>query len=332
MKTRRMPLFLLLFLPPMIAELLTASSPPAEFFIPFAFVVLVGLYGGGAILARELIVRWRKGWPSLLALGAAYGILEEGLIVKSFTNPDHVDLGILGQYGRWGGVNWVWAVELTMFHAVFSIIVPLLLTQAIFPEQQGKSWVGRRGLILLVLLLVALTLLGFFGFPSRPPLLPYALWLVAVPGLTLLARWLPAQPFAQRAVQVPRAIHFWLLGLLGTLAFFIIFWAVPYSSIHPLLTILLGLALAAAVLVRWLRMSGDGVYWRDAHRLALATGGLFFYILLAPLREFDQTRPDNTRGMTAVGVAMLLFLVWAALRVKRRVRSRATQPGGGTPS
>jgi len=331
LKTRRIPLLLLLFLPPVIAELLTASSPPAEFFTPFAFVVLVGLYGGGAILARELVVRCHKGWPSLLALGAAYGILEEGLMVKSFTNPDHVDLGILGQYGRWGGVNWVWAVEVTMSHAVFSIIVPILLTRAIFPEEFGRSWVGRRGLILLVVMLVALTLLGFFGFPSRPRLLPYALWVVSVLGLTVLAQRLPAQPFAPQAVQVPRAIHFWLLGLLGTLAFFIIFWAVPYSGIHPLLTILLGLALAAAIQVRWLRMSG-GTCWQDAHRLCLAAGGLFFYILLSPLQEFDRTRPDNTRGMTAVGMAMLLFLVWAALRVKRRVRSQATQPGGATPT
>lgn len=90
--------------------------------------------------------------------------------------------------------------------------------------------------------------------------------------------------------------------------------------------VLVGLYGGGAILAR------DGACWRDAHRLAQATGGLFFHILLAPLQEFDRMRPDNTRGMTAVGVAMLLFLVWAALQVKQRARSRATQPGGGTPS
>jgi probable HAF family extracellular repeat protein len=59
-------------------------------------LVLTALYGSGSILIRELSLRWRKGWPSILALGAAYGIVEEGLMVKSFFDPNWVDLGTLG--------------------------------------------------------------------------------------------------------------------------------------------------------------------------------------------------------------------------------------------
>ncbi|MCG2769572.1 MAG: hypothetical protein L6435_14495 [Anaerolineae bacterium] len=36
------------------------------------------------MLIRELRVRWGKGWPTVFVLGAAYGVLEEGLMVKSF--------------------------------------------------------------------------------------------------------------------------------------------------------------------------------------------------------------------------------------------------------
>ena len=95
----------LFFLAPVIAELLSGSAPPAEFFRPIGLAVLTILYGGGAILVREITIRWKKGWISLLVLGAAYGIIEEGLMVKSFFDPNWTDLGILGTYGRWLGVN-----------------------------------------------------------------------------------------------------------------------------------------------------------------------------------------------------------------------------------
>jgi len=71
--------------------------------------LLASLYGSGAIIVRELKVRWKKNYVSMFILGAAYGIIEEGLMVKSFFDPNWMNLGILGSYGRWLGVNWVWA-------------------------------------------------------------------------------------------------------------------------------------------------------------------------------------------------------------------------------
>ncbi len=191
------PALTLFFLAPMLAELLSGSSPPVEFFSPFALLVLAALYGSGAILVRELRVRWLalsgaeggKGWPTVLALGAAYGIVEEGLMVKSFFDPNWMDLGPLGSYGRWAGVNWVWSLQLTIFHAVFSIAIPILLVELIFPAQRGERWIGRRGMIGLSLLLLADVLLGFFALTAyRPPLVPYVLAVVAVVALFLVAR------------------------------------------------------------------------------------------------------------------------------------------------
>ncbi|UCH42534.1 MAG: hypothetical protein JSW16_06915, partial [Dehalococcoidales bacterium] len=126
------PPVVLFFLAPAVGELLSGSAPPSEFFSPFGLTVLTVLYGGGAILVRELTIRWRKGWMSLLILGAAYGIIEEGLLVKSFFDPGWQDIGILGSYGRWAGVNWVWSLELTIYHAVISICIPILLTELMF--------------------------------------------------------------------------------------------------------------------------------------------------------------------------------------------------------
>jgi hypothetical protein len=64
------PALVLLLLAPAIGELLSGSSPLAEYFTPFSLTILTALYGGGALLAREIKIRWRKGVGSLLLLGA----------------------------------------------------------------------------------------------------------------------------------------------------------------------------------------------------------------------------------------------------------------------
>jgi len=52
------PPVVLFFLAPIIGELLSGSAPPAEFFSPVGLPVLTILYGGGAILIREIVIRW----------------------------------------------------------------------------------------------------------------------------------------------------------------------------------------------------------------------------------------------------------------------------------
>ncbi len=103
------PVLTLLVLSPAIGELLSGSSPPLQFFNPLFFMLLVGLYGCGALLVRETVALHRLNAAGLLLLGAAYGIVEEGLMCKSFFNPHWTDTGFLSVYGRAGGVNWVWA-------------------------------------------------------------------------------------------------------------------------------------------------------------------------------------------------------------------------------
>ena len=50
---------------------------PAIFLIVFLLEAL--LYGGGAILIREIARGAGRGWLAILGLGLAFGVLEEGL-------------------------------------------------------------------------------------------------------------------------------------------------------------------------------------------------------------------------------------------------------------
>src|ERR1700738_3153424 len=127
-RQRTWPALLVLYLlAPFIGEALSGSTPGLMFLNPISLLFESALYGSGAILVRELVRRRGLSWVNILLLGFAYGILEEGLVVTSWFNPYWPDLGILASYGRAFDTNWVWAVELTVYHAVVSITIPIVL-------------------------------------------------------------------------------------------------------------------------------------------------------------------------------------------------------------
>jgi len=323
------PAAMLFFLSPMVAELLTGSAPPAEFFQPVLFLVLCALYGSGAVLVRELVVRWRKGWPSILVLGMAYGIVEEGLMVKSFFDPNWPDLGVMSVVGRWAGINVLWSVALTLFHAVWSISIPILIVEALFPERAGVPWIRDRTLRWMAALMAADVGLGFLLLtPFRPPALAYLLACAAVVALLACARRMPVIWSRPRELgtnhEGRRALRAWATGLIATLGFFYLIWVLPSTGVPALLNLALIVALAALSLAAFRRVFASG-RWGVERALAATAGALTFFIVLAPLQQLDTTRPDNTAGMALVGLAGAFFLAWVWRRVTRE-RSSAAGP------
>ena len=309
---------ILFFLAPAIAELLSGSAPPVEFFNPVGFIILTTLYGSGAILARELTIKWRKGWASLLTLGAAYGIIEEGLMVKSFFDPNWIDLGLLGSYGRWAGVNWVWSIQVTLYHTVISIAIPIMLVELIFPNRRNEAWIGQNGFIIPPIILAVDVALGYFFLTAyRPPTIHYVLTVAIVVAIFILAWRLPSQPFAPKYISPRHPFWFWLTGFLGTIAFFIVFGGLPHTTLPACLTIIAGLVLITLIIWLLMRMSGNGAAWTGTHQLATAAGPLSLLIILSPIQEFNASRQDNPAGMTLVALAALIFLIWLWWWVKR---------------
>jgi hypothetical protein len=135
----------LALLAPVIGEVLFGAVPLS--LLPFGLLGLIGLYGGGALLVRE-IVRGR-GLPStwLVWLGIAYGILEEGTVTQSLFDRHYRGLDFLGFYGHAAGVNWVWTLFIVPYHAVFSMAIPILLTELLFPDRARARWLGPTGVI-----------------------------------------------------------------------------------------------------------------------------------------------------------------------------------------
>jgi len=202
------PIAALAVLTPGIPEYLSSSSPllnlavnPAWFFLQLA--INVGQYTAGALLIREAILRWGKGWGSVALLAGAYGITEEALGDNTLLNSNHGADGVLGSYGRFGGVNWVWSTGVLAFHVVYSIGLPILLLGLAVPSTRGRSLLGRRGILVAFLSLVATTFLE-----SEIVLSSYHFWmgvplflgcLAAIAALTYAAYRVPRTLVAPRS-------------------------------------------------------------------------------------------------------------------------------------
>jgi hypothetical protein len=330
MKKTSLPIVLLFFLSPVIGEMVSGSSPPLAWINPMTYIFMVTLYGSGALLARELAVRWRAGWLGVILIGAAYGILEEGIDVMSFFNPAWPDLGAMAAYGRWAGVNWVWAVHLTCYHAVFSIAIPILLTHLVFPRARREPWLGCFGFAFFGGMLTFTVILGNIlfrlAYSYSPPAPPYLGSILTIVVLVLAARIIrpPAAVPTLEEKKLPHPIFYGIAGFILTSIFFLGIWALSNSPIPPILTILFILALAAVGFFILAVSSLYGRQFTDGRKLAMAFGGmLFFIIFLAPILEqrgVDAPTGESFRGMCCVGGMAFLLLGWLSLAVRRRER------------
>ena len=52
--------------------------------------LFICFYGSAAVLIREITRRLRRGWPTILLLALAFGVVEEGLLTQSLFNPNYL--------------------------------------------------------------------------------------------------------------------------------------------------------------------------------------------------------------------------------------------------
>ncbi len=336
----------LYLLAPIIAEVLTGSTPPLQFVNPLSLIFLTALYGSGALLIRETARRRGLGWWSVIALGAAYGVLEEGLVVTSWFNPHWPDVLYLNDYSHALGVNWYWALGLTAFHAIVSVTLPITLVETAFPALAPLPWLGKRSYRLLMVWLGIVSILGLVGFGflefrsqgySHPPLLDWLGALVIALALVWLGThrlsriWRHAQgertvPPAMSRRHAPPLGTLRFAGFGFALLFFAILWGGPHLFLRPqvgIVALALALALPAWLVNRW----SHRLDWSPRKRLALLTGVALFFVALAPFSEYvvKSTAKDES-GLTLVAVATLVGLIWLARSARLTEQRRLGQP------
>lgn len=312
----------LYLLSPIVAELCSGATPFFSYLV-FGWMLSL-LYGGGAILIRETTLRWGKGWPTILVLGIAYAISEEGIAVRTFFDPTASALKGLGSYGWAGGTNWVWDVHLSLYHAVISIAIPIFLVMLAYPARRNEPWVSDRwlkkaavgyvGVVAFWLVVYKAPVQGFYIIAS----------LVAIAALVWLARRLPASIHVSPGpgpVPTPRRVA--IVGFAATFGVFALGWGRGLVLL-PLDTVAVMLAIAG-VTGWWFLRSSARPGWTDRHRYAAAAGIVFFLPVVSPLMELI-----GQRGQIVVGIvfAWLLRRTWRRLRAAEAVQL-APESGAG---
>jgi len=249
-------------------------------------------------------------------LGVAYAVLEEGIMVKSFFDPTWPDLGLLAIYGRWAGVNWVWAAWLSIYHSVYSITIPILLVELTFPEFRPRPYLGRKGLTFffaLIISVVAAWNLLETRYTAAPSYLLACLLVIAI--LACSAKRLPALRMGGGG-SMTKEKRLWATGfLMGASYFFLFFNALPAIGLPPLFTMVMMALFTFAVVYMLLGFAKRG--FREAQGLALAAGMLSVFIALGPILELSPRGTRDFTGESLVSVSFVVFLVW----LRRRVRS-----------
>jgi hypothetical protein len=303
------PWLTLLILAPVLGELVSGHQPPLELCNPISVLLLMLPYGFGALLCRELVRRWKRGWLSLVLLGIAYAVYEEAIVVRSFFDPNWMELNILKPYYVLG-VNWTYAEMLVHFHVLVSIGASVILAEMLYPKGREESWLGNRGLTVCIIGLALWFPAGWLMTSYVPPRPGYALSWAAIAGLILAARFVPANVPLPVKKNAPHPFFFLLLGFLNMTLFFVAVYVLPEIWSPPLALPIIGLALLDALtLLLLLRWSGNGGAWDDRHRLAWVAGGLGFFIFFGFANDAEKFAGRSCVSALAI-VGFVLFGLW----------------------
>ncbi|GAA3297791.1 hypothetical protein Dvina_21150 [Dactylosporangium vinaceum] len=301
---------------PVVAELTLGTIP-----LRMAWVLLIftPLYGGGALFVREIVRRAGGGYANLLLMGVAYGIVEEGLVLQSLTSPHLYHAA--GWAPRLLGVNTDYTLLNLVYHAVFSITVPVVVVELCFPGHGQRPYLRRGGLIATGL--IALAGAGIVRLtvpPAEDPgytmplaaVLVFAAVALAVTVVALRVRVPGASPARPPSAPVVAAV-----AGAGALLFFGLAW--PFGGAtgpvftHGTWSLLPMVAAAALVvaLVYWLRRWSAAAQWTREHLVAACTGALVGHTVFGLAAQADGAAD---RLFLAAVAAATLALGTAAIR------------------
>ena len=294
---RRWPAALTLaILAPLIAELGIGSIPASKAWtLPFFGYV----YSAGALLIREVVRRRHLGVGSMLAFGLAYGFLEEGLALSSLTSTT------LYPVADWAprllGFNTAFSLWVLPYHAVFSVVVPIVTVDLIFPRLRTRPYLRTGGLIawaLALLLGIGVIRLSLIWMdPHHVDSAPH-LVVVGVLAAALVVWGLLRHPAVLRDRPIPPARSLVVVGAISVAGYFALLMQLPGAEhsaylpdglawLAPVLAVAL-LATGAAICCRW----STSTRWSPVHGAALVAGALPAHSLLGlvvlPLGALDR--------------------------------------------
>lgn len=318
--------WLLFIVSPVMAELLSGSSPPVEFFNPLSLVFMTIAYGSTSVLLREFIVRknitsWGKIW-----VGLVMGFYIEGLICKSYLSPQWHDFNFALGYGRFGGINVQWLISLEVYHALASFLIPLLIVEWLQPEQKRRPGLSQTALAIHSVLVTLVAITGLLKMEMNKakeiylPTLLEIIWMILPIVMILVTAKLIDSAFIRLRSRFnqPHPILVFIFGFASWVVFQgVISWEGPKHYLAPQAIMLQLTALAV--------ISGIALIWSNRlgiwHTFALMAAHITFWSLIAIVQGlWPQQFSDNKSGMTLTGIAGLCLVIFLWFRTARLAR------------
>lgn len=324
MRRFRHPAVLLALLSPMIGELVSGSTPPLAFFHPVFAPLMIFFYGAGILLVREAALRLDVRWPGLLLLTGVFGVSAEAGVAGTWSNTGP-DAGTDLLLGTWAGTNWGIIPIFCLYHAVFSLGIPLVLTNLAFPEQEHARWLSRRTTWALAVLWGGFSV-AFIAARLDPVLTPTTIG-VAV-GFVLLAlrsrRWTGLSATRVRTDLRPRTIA--LVSFGTTFGVFAIGWWTRPD--FPLADPLIGLTVIT-ILAGWWRISTtrNAGTESDSSLVPVIAGALGYLALQGSVVEL----------LGGLGMSLVALTTWVGIwrlwrrEVPRQLEARLSADPLGAP-
>ncbi|QIG41448.1 hypothetical protein G5V58_00475 [Nocardioides anomalus] len=321
MRTRWLPVLALAVLAPVCAEYLwgydDSTGHPAT--LLGNLVVFTPLYGAPALLIREVVRRRGLGWPSIVLLAAAFGVVQAGVVDQSVWArtyrgipywSDMADPTYLAPIG----LSVFLAVSFVANHVLASMCGPIALVEGLAGRDR---WLGRPVVVVLALLYVAASVLVFVdmldtvGHPIGSPAQVAGAAVAAV--ALVLAALVPRRSPVFGPGRVPSP---WLL----LVASGVVFGAAMLAPPSPLGTTALVLAYAgAAAVITRLAHRAD---FSRAHVTALAAG----WLIALAVGSWATVPIGTVTTAERVGHHVVLIALVALTGVLGVARSRVALP------
>ena len=324
----------LLILAPVISEILSGST---RLSLLFVLIPEIMTWGCGALLCRELVRRWRAGAISLLLLGLALSVAEEFVIQQTSLYPLPFP-GANAAYSRYLGVNWVYFLFMLGFESIWVVLIPVQITELLFPAKRNQPWLRKRGFIAACIVFLLGCRIAWYGWtqqalkrmhvaPYHPPLLSIGLGLIAIVVLIALGYLLRAYG---RSGQNPtrHAPSAWIVGI-AVFIFSTAWWELmglvftPHPRFAAAKVLALGVIwalLACSLLIYW----SSSQSWNDMHLWAASFAATFSSMLPGYLSLAGWSRPDLIFKII-VNIAAFVALLLLALRVRRRMTAERSR-------
>ncbi|MBD8605872.1 hypothetical protein IFT73_03320 [Aeromicrobium sp. CFBP 8757] len=318
-RTRWLPVLGVLVAAPWFAEMAWGGIAVTE--LPLVLLFLAPLYGSAALLVREVARRAGGGWPSMLMLAAAFGVVQAGVVDQSLFNP---------AYGRFDfqhpvhvaglDVSLYFLFAFVSGHVVASIATPIALAEAwTRAPSRRRPWLGRRGLPVVATVYVLASVVNHLGVKDEEghgfQAAPVQTVAAVVAAALLVAGGVLWRRRDVTDVRVPSTVAVAAIGFAAYLLY------LPGESGAALAVGVVVAAGVVAVVGRW----STSPRWTDDHVTALAIGSVLVGVVMPFLVEpYDDgvTAGREIVQDTAAAVVCLagVAVTWWRLRVLARRR------------